>query len=245
MTQKSRQVMPSPADSTDSAWSGPGWVWTADDDVSLGGGAEQQLEAGRRQGQGSCWTRLKSAVRCVELARRIVSGALFARRGRVPRKLASAAAVWIDELPNVSCLDVFAAVSPLSRNNIAIAISLTNAVIAKSTSQAALGSLHSLYFLLSYSAIRHRRPVRRRPVPNRKSFQPPPNKTPVVGHLHESARKPPAPCDQAEAWRGQSLLFTGTTRGSEFFPSQNRSAQHHPILLSSLRLLWCSRSQVW
>lgn len=77
------------------------------------------------------------------------------------------------------------------------------------------------------------------------SSPPPPNKTPVVGHLHESARKPPAPCDQAEALRGQSLLFTGTTRGSEFFPSQDRSAQHHPIMLSSFRLLSCSRSQVW
>lgn len=40
----------------------------------------------------------------------------------------------------------------------------------------------------------------------------------VVGHLHESGRKRPAPCDQAEAWRGaQWLLFTGTTRGASFF----------------------------
>lgn len=52
-------------------------------------------------------------MRCVEVARSGFFCALFARRGRVPRKLVSAAAVLIDELPNVSCLDVFAAVSPL------------------------------------------------------------------------------------------------------------------------------------
>lgn len=49
-------------------------------------------------------------MRCVEVARGSFCRALFARRGRVPRKLA---AVLIDEVPNVSCLDVFAAVSPL------------------------------------------------------------------------------------------------------------------------------------